>query len=109
LDQKQILVPELCCAHPFRGALWRAAVALPCVLYRINSLLLADEIRRSVAVSLALGTPKQDPNFKWRPLDFGWSLAEVLASDKEPKSESITEPQATSDTATEDKLGNGKF
>ncbi|CAH1964499.1 unnamed protein product [Acanthoscelides obtectus] len=55
LEQKQILVPELCAIHPFPASLWRKAVALPCVLYRINALLLADQIRRTVAVDLNLG------------------------------------------------------
>ena len=45
LDQKQILVPELCTIHPFRASLWRQAVALPCVFYRINGLLVADALR----------------------------------------------------------------
>lgn len=55
LEQKQILVPELCAIHPFPASLWRKAVALPCILYRINALLLADQIRRTVAISLNLG------------------------------------------------------
>lgn len=55
LEQKQILVPELCEIHPFPASLWRKAVALPCVLYRINALLLADQIRRTVAEDLKLG------------------------------------------------------
>lgn len=29
LEQKQILVPELCTIHPFSASLWRAAVCLP--------------------------------------------------------------------------------
>lgn len=55
LEQKQILVPELCMIHPFPASLWRQAVCLPCVLYRINALLLADEIRTSVAREIGLG------------------------------------------------------
>ena len=55
LEQKQILVPELCTLHPFPASLWRKAVCLPCILYRINALLLADQIRREVAVCIALG------------------------------------------------------
>lgn len=55
LEQKQILVPELCEIHPFPASLWRKAVALPCVLYRINALLLADQIRRTVAEELKFG------------------------------------------------------
>ncbi|KPJ21109.1 Endoribonuclease Dcr-1 [Papilio machaon] len=82
LDQKQILVPELCRVHPFAAPLWFATVALPCVLYRINALLIADEIRRAVAIDVGLGIPKIDdttcPGFQWPPLDFGWSLSEVF-------------------------------
>ncbi|XP_038220360.1 endoribonuclease Dcr-1 [Zerene cesonia] len=87
LDQKQIMVPELCRVHPFAAPLWAATVALPCVLYRINALLIADEIRRAVAVDVGLGIPRIDdetcPGFTWPPLDFGWSLAEVLSADSE--------------------------
>ena len=45
LDQKQILVPELCTIHPYPASLWRQTVSLPCVLYRINGLLIADQLR----------------------------------------------------------------
>nr|AVK59441.1 Dicer-1-PA [Spodoptera frugiperda] len=87
LDQKQILVPELCRLHPFAAPLWFATVALPCVLYRINALLIADEIRRAVAIDVGLGIPKINdhtmPGFQWPALDFGWSLAEVLSADSE--------------------------
>ncbi|CAH0757671.1 unnamed protein product, partial [Diatraea saccharalis] len=98
LDQKQILVPELCRVHPFAAPLWFATVALPCVLYRINALLIADEIRRAVAVEVGLGVAKVDeqscPGFKWPPLDFGWSLAEVLSADSE-KSEKRKDEEET--------------
>lgn len=105
LEQKQILVPELCTIHPFPASLWRAAVCLPCILYRINGLLLADEIRKKVAFEMALGrvdiTEKDD--FDWPLLDFGWSLADVLkkcqdavlkpekVSEKEKKVEEVVE------------------
>ncbi|XP_069696429.1 endoribonuclease Dcr-1 [Periplaneta americana] len=83
LEQKQILVPELCTVHPFPASLWRKAVCLPCILYRINALLLADQIRRHVASSIALGHENLNPGFEWPPLDFGWSLADVLKKSKE--------------------------
>lgn len=88
LEQKQILVPELCTIHPFPASLWRAAVCLPCILYRINALLLADEIRKQVSADLGLGklTIETDDAFKWPTLDFGWSLAEVLKKSREAKS-----------------------
>lgn len=58
LEQKQILVAELCAIHPFPASLWRQAVCLPCILYRINALLLANEIRCQVAQMINLGQQK---------------------------------------------------
>ena len=55
LQQKQILVPELCSTHPFSASLWRQAVCLPCILYRLNGLLLAEKLRCQVASEIALG------------------------------------------------------
>lgn len=84
LEQKQILVPELCTIHPFPASLWRAAVCLPCILYRLNALLLADEIRKQVAHDIGLGVDCIDhTDVEWSPLDFGWSLADVLERAKE--------------------------
>lgn len=83
LEQKQILIAELCAIHPFPASLWRQAVCLPCILYRINALLLADQIRRHVAQSISLGQETLDEDFDWPPLDFGWSLADVLKKSKE--------------------------
>ncbi|XP_058796621.1 endoribonuclease Dcr-1 [Phymastichus coffea] len=83
LEQKQILVAELCAIHPFPASLWRQAVCLPCILYRINALLLADQIRRQVASAINLGMENLAEDFEWPPLDFGWSLADVLKKSKE--------------------------
>ena len=55
LAQKQILVPELCQIHMFPASLWRKAVALPCIMYRLNCLLLAEEIRNQVSCEIDLG------------------------------------------------------
>ncbi|XP_058811956.1 endoribonuclease Dcr-1 [Topomyia yanbarensis] len=86
LEQKQILIPELCTIHPFPASLWRAAVCLPCILYRINALLLADEIRKEVAFDLGLGaTEISNEGFEWPILNFGWSLADVLKKSREAK------------------------
>ncbi|XP_064076141.1 endoribonuclease Dcr-1-like [Vanessa tameamea] len=106
LDQKQILVPELCRVHPFAAPLWFATVALPCVLYRINALLIADEIRRSVAIDVGLGIPRIDertcPGFQWPPLDFGWSLAEVLSADSEKGEKKKEDEEAKIDDEDKD-------
>jgi len=55
LQQKQILVPELCDVHPFPASLWRKAVCLPAMLYRVNCLLIAEELRRCIAVEAHIG------------------------------------------------------
>ncbi|XP_066152978.1 endoribonuclease Dcr-1 isoform X1 [Euwallacea fornicatus] len=83
LEQKQILVPELCAIHPFPASFWRKAVALPCILYRINALLLADQIRTTVAANLDLGKTQLHADFKWPSLNFGWNLSDVLKKSKE--------------------------
>ncbi|EFN77602.1 Endoribonuclease Dcr-1 [Harpegnathos saltator] len=83
LEQKQILVAELCAIHPFPASLWRQAVCLPCILYRINALLLANQIRCQVAQMINLGQQNLSSDFEWSALDFGWSLAEVLKKSKE--------------------------
>ncbi|XP_054081108.1 endoribonuclease Dcr-1 [Zeugodacus cucurbitae] len=85
LEQKQILVPELCTVHPFPASLWRTAVCLPCILYRINGLLLADDIRKKVSQDIGLGLQEIPDDFEWPMLDFGWSLSEVLKRSKENK------------------------
>ncbi|XP_052746238.1 endoribonuclease Dcr-1 [Bicyclus anynana] len=108
LDQKQILVPELCRVHPFAAPLWFATVALPCVLYRINALLIADEIRRAVAIDVGLGIPRIDdhtcPGFQWPPLDFGWSLAEVLSADSEKIEKKKDEEESKQDEKDEERI-----
>lgn len=96
LQQKQILVPELCIIHPFPASLWRKAVCLPCILYRVNSLLLAEQLRLSVAQAISVGSAVLPRDFVWPMLDFGWTLADVLkaqAALKEDESQSQEMPK----------------
>ncbi|XKL67863.1 hypothetical protein PGB90_003354 [Kerria lacca] len=83
LEQKQILVPELCQIHLFPASLWRKAVALPCILYRLNCLLLAEEIRSKVSNEINLGLNTVPSDFKWPRLDFGWTLSDVVKRTRE--------------------------
>ena len=85
LELKQILVPELCTVHPFPASLWRTAVCLPCILYRINGLLLADDIRKKVVRDMGLGQTILPEDKDWPMLDFGWSLSDVLKKTKANK------------------------
>ena len=78
LDQKQILVPEMCSIHPFPASLWRQTVCLPCILYRLNGLLVANQLRSLVAVDTKMCKPKLLKNHEWPPLTFGWTLSDVL-------------------------------
>lgn len=76
LQQKQILVPELCEIHVFPASLWRKAVCLPTILYRLNYLLVADEIRMRIAEGTGIGLIKLEEGFRFQPLDFGFDLKE---------------------------------
>ncbi|OTF74197.1 PAZ domain containing protein, partial [Euroglyphus maynei] len=72
-QQKQILVPELCFIHPFPASFWRKAVCLPCILYRLNLLLIAEELRFKIAKEAKIGVVELPEGEKWPRLDFGWS------------------------------------
>ena len=108
LDQKQILVPELCAIHPFPASLWRQTVCLPCILYRLNGLLIADQLRASVSIEAKFGVSTLDKSFQWPALTFGWTLADVLKNrsatttakteDKVPKISPVKHKKSTGST-----------
>lgn len=72
LQNKQILVPELCAIHPIPASLWRKAVCLPSILYRLHCLLTAEELRAQTASEAGVGTQTLPPDFRYPNLDFGW-------------------------------------
>lgn len=72
LQQKQILVPELCDIHPFPASLWRKAVCIPTILYRMNYLLIAEELRIQIAEEARLGLVQPTVEFEFPPLRFGF-------------------------------------
>ncbi|XP_076750079.1 endoribonuclease Dcr-1 [Xylocopa sonorina] len=108
LEQKQILVAELCAIHPFPASLWRQAVCLPCILYRINALLLANQIRCQVAQMINLGQENLDSDFEWPALDFGWSLVEVLKKSKESEKAKSTRNEVAQLNST-NTVDNNKY
>ncbi|PZC70491.1 hypothetical protein B5X24_HaOG215877 [Helicoverpa armigera] len=81
----------------------RKGVALPV----INALLIADEIRRAVAIDVGLGIPKINedtmPGFQWPALDFGWSLAEVLSADSEKNDKKKEEEESKKEKEEKEK------
>uniref|UniRef100_A0A8C2XLB9 ribonuclease III n=1 Tax=Cyclopterus lumpus TaxID=8103 RepID=A0A8C2XLB9_CYCLU len=75
LQNKQILVPELCAIHPIPASLWRKAVCLPSILYRLHCLLTAEELRAQTASEAGVGAQTLPPDFRYPNLDFGWKRA----------------------------------
>ncbi|XP_073434169.1 endoribonuclease Dicer [Dendrobates tinctorius] len=72
LQNKQILVPELCAIHPIPASLWRKAVCLPSILYRMHCLLTAEELRAQTAIDAGVGVQSLPEDFRYPNLDFGW-------------------------------------
>lgn len=60
----QILVPELCAIHPIPASLWRKAVCLPSILYRLHCLLTAEELRAQTAIEAGVGARTLPPDFR---------------------------------------------
>ena len=76
LQQKQILVAELCEIHVFPASLWKKAVCLPTILYRINYLLVAEEIRIKISNETGIGLMELPEDFRFQPLDFGFEITD---------------------------------
>lgn len=78
LQQKQILIPELCDIHPFPASLWRKAICIPAVLYRINCLLVAEELRVLIASEAHIGVRQLPDGFHFPKLQFGFEMKQGL-------------------------------
>ena len=73
LQQKQILIPELCHIHAFSASFWRKVVCLPSILFRLNSLLVAEQLRSQIAKETSIGLVNAK-NISWKPLEFEWTV-----------------------------------
>ncbi|GIY99361.1 endoribonuclease Dcr-1 [Caerostris extrusa] len=65
-DYREYLVPELSIIHPFPSSFFFKVRCLPTILFRLNGLLLAEELRRSVAREAQVGTTKLSDDFAWK-------------------------------------------
>ncbi|VDM95207.1 unnamed protein product [Thelazia callipaeda] len=75
ISQGQILVPELVDIHPIAASLWNVIAALPTLLYRINCLLLADELRVTIMREALVGEKyTTSDDLCWPPLDYPTSM-----------------------------------
>ena len=75
---KLFVIPELCSIHPISGYLWRQLFILPTVLYRVESLLVAEEFRASVARTLGRGAVDWPNNVPLPQLTLGEMVGEVI-------------------------------
>ncbi|GIY26930.1 endoribonuclease Dcr-1 [Caerostris extrusa] len=65
-DFQEYLVPELSIIHPFPSSFFFKVMCLPTILFRLNGLLLAEELRGSVAREVQVGTIKLSDDFSWQ-------------------------------------------
>lgn len=72
LQQKQILIPELCEIHVFPASFWKKAVCLPTILYRMNCLLVSEELRILIAKGAKIGQASVPEDFIFDPLSFSF-------------------------------------
>ncbi|EGT48937.1 CBN-DCR-1 protein [Caenorhabditis brenneri] len=81
-SQRQILIPELMDVHPISATLWNVIAALPSIFYRINQLLLSDELRETILVK-AFGKGSEETKLKD---SFEWSCMTYTATYEEKQS-----------------------
>ena len=77
---KVFVVPEFCSIHPLPGYLWRQLFILPAVLYRVESLLVAEEFRSSVASALGKGAVDWPNDVPLPQLTLGEMVGEEVLS-----------------------------
>ena len=71
-SSKIFLVPELVNIHPFTASVLRKSMCLPSILYRLNSLLVVEELRREIAQSTGVGLPWYSDAHRFEKLSFEW-------------------------------------
>jgi hypothetical protein len=70
--QGVFLIPELVIIHPVNAQLWQGIIALPSMLYRINCLLLVEQLRRTVALQTGVGVAWAPEDGQFDKLSFDW-------------------------------------
>ena len=75
---KVFVIPELCSVHPLPGYIWRQLFILPSVLYRFESLLIAEELRCSVARALNRGAVEWPNDVPLPLLNMGEMVGEEI-------------------------------
>ncbi|CAF4645883.1 unnamed protein product [Rotaria sp. Silwood1] len=70
--QGVFLIPELVIIHPINSQLWQGIIALPSMLYRINCLILVEQLRRTVALETGVGVAWAAEDGQFDKLGFDW-------------------------------------
>lgn len=70
--QGVFLIPELVILHPINAQLWQGIIALPSMLYRIHSLMLVEQLRRTVALETGVGAAWAPEDGQFDKLGFDW-------------------------------------
>ncbi|CAF1396567.1 unnamed protein product [Adineta steineri] len=70
--QGVFLIPELVIIHPINAQLWQGIIALPSMLYRINCLILVEQLRRTVALQTGVGVAWAPEDGQFDKLSFDW-------------------------------------
>lgn len=65
---KEHLVPELCIKINFPALYWLKATMLPSILHRTSQLLIAEDLRQTIAREVKLGSLTNSK--RWNPLTF---------------------------------------
>ncbi|GFT77874.1 endoribonuclease Dicer [Nephila pilipes] len=76
-NYREYLVPELTIIHPFPSSFFFKVMCLPTILFRLNGLLLAEEIRKSVVLEAHVGTAYLPHNTSWTPFHLETSDKEL--------------------------------
>ena len=84
---KVYVVPEVCSIHPVPAYLWRQLFNLPALLYRMESLLVAEEFRSHIASVLGMGAVDW-PSVVPLPL---LTMGEMVGEELVHRTESLTE------------------
>lgn len=92
---REYFVPELCLMHPFPSSFFNKVLSLPTILFRLQSLLLAEELRQEVAANGLIGCMELGRGFCWPYFNLETSNKELKIHLKS-KGENIFSPRDNS-------------
>ncbi|XP_017890637.2 endoribonuclease Dicer isoform X2 [Ceratina calcarata] len=97
---KEHLVPELCTRINFPSVYWLKARTLPSILHRLSQLLIAEDLRYTIALEAGLGLPTSD--VLWAPLV-------ITVEEKEIEPETVHTSQRTVSALNEAEMDHDAY